>query len=651
MDPIIIIFAVLVVVAVIALVVWFGVRGKHKAAAVVNQPQPLEEVRVQDTPDQRQLPPGSMYPEAVADLAAYRGQLMLPPTGLQPGDTIIDRQKHARFDWIAARRAIPPADFPDALRNYFKITFSGGTHSAWDTNSDVLHDVASNIRRGLQFAHTQPYSANAIAARVVAENFMLRLRDALTPRLKQGIVVEIPWAGRTQPKTHSDNWTTFAITVPSMAAMYILLPNPALGDVAAEIILMLLETPNQIFKAPRDNAHSAKMAAAHTIARYYLGDSSFVDDPGYKTVLKTVSIPLRRKSGESGHHADHSYLASGVPRMQLLEKMVGPLTNYWYAFDRRMVTPQHSAMMASRILHHKSIPLHPLGMLGRDSTMTASTNPSSPFGIAVMPFARYLRYHSITHSFAVRGQSPALAYFEPDEINDKQAQYWVMYRCVHTLKSRPELTFPDAGLVTHEGDEPIALPGSKLFPDQASSFVLAHNGVGVFYQTYRIAALLRGTISELIVVDEVTQTITIRIIVDDIDEPVTVNQVTAGPIETCRSNIVKLKISQKTECITKFDLAANSVSTSSISERFENWFPVVVGNVRVDIEAGKNYALLYEDDVPKLVCPMNDAYESESIYVPSVGRFVFNPSVNQYSLVNPNSAIGGPLFTDSSRAV
>jgi hypothetical protein len=209
--------------------------------------------------------------------------------------------------------------------------------------------------------------------------------------------------------------------------------------------------------------------------------------------------------------------------LDYLSTFVSPLVDYFYKFDTSIrITPGTKWEATKNILLHPKIPVSFMPVFGRKTTHRAEINTSSPYGIAVLPFCRYIRYFTQTYQFAVRAQVPWLGFYEADQNSNTQTQYWVQYRNIHTINDDTTLTYPNIGFINPtQNVELIKISSTttttSVFyaePD-AKSFVLIYNNFGVLYQEYNICQFGDFKVKECIIIDANINIITETIMIEN----------------------------------------------------------------------------------------------------------------------------------------
>lgn len=535
-----------------------------------------------------------------------------------------------RIDLNAARRAVSKVEFPKILYDYEFNSDSTGIFDDWDKSDVSLGDMCNSIAQGLKYSHhAQRNSPDAVLAVTVAENFMIRYKL----KLDQSDLFGIPWG---------NNWYEFSVSSTIMAAYYLLLPNVKLTELASDLILKLLTSPRKSLGYERDGANTVYMAGPYLLAKYFKGQVDEVwDMKEYKYVLNYLKFNITHQQGVDGFHMDKTYVFhSGLVTYAYLKTLADDLTIYFYKLDSFITdSPECIWYSVRNLLCHPTIGVSAMGVLGRNEDLALETNKSSPFGIKVIPFARYIRYFTDKHQFSMRLMVPWYGFFEADRKNYTQSQYWTQYRTVHTANSSKSIKFPDAGFIcTEDVTELIPIPSTSITttvfkPKLADSFVLVYDRYGIAWQTYIIDQFGLQTVTELVIIDSKVNTITIKLTINnDNSKPVIYYSVDEPcSIDIYRSKLKPLIVDVKTiaRYTTYFDLNANTVMTKRTCD--ENLLPLNLENgIRVEVLRDPETAVLRKNGTAFVICPKNQVFESPTIVLTGEGSFKFDDRVNQY---------------------
>lgn len=533
-----------------------------------------------------------------------------------------------RIDLDAARRVVEKVEFPEILRNYKFNDVSTGIFDDWNKSHLSLGDMCVTITRGLKYAqHAASDSSDAALAIAVAEDFMIRYKNELAKHSS----VNIPWGG---------NWYQFSVSSTSMAAYYLLLPNVKSTELAADLILRLIQTPRKSLGLTRDGINTVYFAGPYLLAKYFKGQVDEVwDMPEYQYVLDYLKFNVQEKQGADGLHIDKTFVFhSGSVAFAYLRTLISDLTTYYYELDSFIVQSPQSIWYSVRdIICHPTIAVSAMGVYGRAEDLAMETNESSPLGIKVIPFARYIRYFTDKHQFSMRLMVPWYGFFESDPTIYTQSQYWTQYRNVHTAKSSKSIQFPDVGFICRDNVKaliPIKTQTNvtTLFrPKFADSFVLSYDRYGIGWQTYNIEQYGSQTITELVVIDSKTNVITVNIIVElrDTETYFYYNVDELCSLDEYRSKVRPFLVLSGKVYTTYFDLNANTVAT--MTKPNAELLPLSLEDgIKVEVE--NNIAVLRKNGRALVICPKNQPQESSIINLDGVGTFKFDNVANQYTI-------------------
>lgn len=550
---------------------------------------------------------------------------------LNKSATSVAKDNEDRIDLNAARGAIEKADFPKVLYDYKFDDESTGIFTDWSTSNVTLGEMCLAIIQGLKYAHhAASNSSQAVLVVAITENFMLRYRSKLNASASSGI----PWG---------KNWFEFSITSTTMAAHYLLLPNVKLTDLASDIILRLIANPKLSLGYSRDGVNAVYMAGPFLLAKYFKGRVNDVWDMNqYKYVLDYIKFNIQYEQGKDGLHMDDTYsFHSGLVTYAYLKTLTTDLTTYFYRLDSGITrSPEEIWYGVRDVICHKTIGVSALGVYGRKDDISFETNTSSPLGIRVIPFARYIRYFTDKHQFSMRLMVPWYGFFEADRTTYTQSQYWTQYRNVHTINSSPSIQFPDAGFICHDDvKQLIAIPSqtttTTVFrPQTADSFVLMYDRYGVGWQTYVISQFGSQTVTELLVIDTKTNAINITLNISNSDTTKAVvyySVVTACDLDQYRAKLKPMSVSANTKATfaTYFDLNASTVITTKRESSSNELLPLKLED-DITVDLVNNVAVLRKNGKALVICPKSQSYELPIIALGNEGTFVFDETVNQY---------------------
>lgn len=539
-----------------------------------------------------------------------------------------DIGSHSRISLKGARSTIPNEPFPTELKNYtVDSSDTTGIYTDWNTSSTSLGQICTLITMGLQYAYHHPKTKDSDLCIQIAEDFMVKYHDRL---MDVGIEPKQPPWG-----TH---WYEFSVSSTAMLAYYLLLPKPKLSTFASDLILTIIDNPIQSLGYNRAGVNAVYLTGPYLLAKYMNDDLvDVLDSFKYKYTFNYISKPIRRDKDADGMHIDMTFLFySGVVAYYYLETLDSYITNYYYKLDSE-ITPTliDTWKQVLPILRHKTIDVAALGVTGRMNTLEIPIEPTSPYGIKVIPFQRYLRYFTKDYQFSVRGQVPWLCYYESDPTNYSQAMYWVQYRTVHTKNSSKSLKFPDAGFICDSSITDlieIKTTANRLGfkPTDAESFVLAYGRYGILWQKYIISKFGSQQVTELIVVDSILNVITIDVIIETTSETtVFYSSLDEVSIEEYRTNLTPLPVDSNTHYKTTFDLEKGTVKTIIVSDSTE-LLPLTLED-GISISADDTYAFLLINNNPKILLPKSPISESNSLTVDGL-IYTFNETLNQYAV-------------------
>lgn len=539
-----------------------------------------------------------------------------------------------RINLIAARQALEsPTEFPELLTTYKFDAESTGLYANWDKSELDLGSMCVIITQGLKYANAHENSQESKLAIRIAEDFMSRYKTKLGNSGANGI----PWG---------NNWYEFSISSTFMAACYLLLPKKDKIQLAADLILALLQSPIKSLGYKRDGVNTVYMAGPYAIAKYYKGESQDVwDMPEYQYVLNYIKFDTQYKQGAEGLHFDNTFVFhTNLVTYAYLATLETDVTNYYYKLDTYITrTPASIWQNARKTLFHPTIGVSAMGVFGRNENLSIGTDAKSPLGIKVLPFARYIRYFTKDCQFSARTLVQWYGFFEADRYTNTQSQYWTQYRNVHTADSPTALAFPDAGFICRSSVKSlIQIPSTTstttvFTPKLAESFVLMYERYGVAWQTYKIEQFGPQTVTELIVIDSKDNTIDINVVIRDspVSDPVVYYSVdTLVVLDQYRSKLKPLAVESNKQFVTHFDLYSKTVITKTQSITNSTMLPLTLNDgIVIDVDAKNSVAILRKNNKPTVICPKNQPVEARSITLTDIGTFKFDDSQNQYVVV------------------
>lgn len=558
-----------------------------------------------------------------------------------------DRTEYRRvwFDLAELRATIPNEPYPEELTD--ASVYKETPPSRYRDREDVLI-------RGLAYAINNPGTDRADSVVRLVERYIVDLALTVTtvspsdtapayPAREDDIVAlavrrlygtlagvrgaTLGAAGTT--RIGDDSRDLYRTT--TLLGHYLLVPSPAAVEAACAAIFALYPEPGRSWKVDLlDDTMALVSAGPHLLARYFARDLSVFDTARYSAVRTLCHVEPKALVGADGYHLDGAYLWEHRLAFDVLCDLAAR-QRYVLAMNRvaldRVDRKWHHVR---NIILHPTIALQPMGITGsRRFDFAADINGAAPYGVKVIPGAGYLRYFTADYSFAVRAQTPWLLPGPNATMDMPEYQQYTQFRCVFSTAEAPvEDPTHRTGIpgsfktVTASSETRYTHPRNTA----ARSAVFAYGQYGIMRQLYSSPEAALGTewvtVLEMIVIDTDARTVTIeRELLSK--EELKLTHGLAGPIADYRSGHTVTDIPANTihRSRTVFDLQAGTVAMSTPNA------PLAVDNLRLDINQG----VLYDADVPKLACPVTgDTTGGPTLSVPSVGRFVFDESINQY---------------------
>lgn len=546
-----------------------------------------------------------------------------------------------RFSLARARAYVESVDtVPEDFKKYkFDVTQSTGVHGDWNKDTSALSAMCDMLTKGLAYvirhggtceapAAGREAADNARLVMAVTENFIIRFKSKLDSVVASPRPVP-PWGSEPVP---------FVCDSTAMLAHYLLLEQSAsMRDEAVNLILALITSPTDVLGvATTDRLDTVRLVAPWIIATYLKdGADDAVKSAGYKTATNNAKVLVNHSKTAQGTHMDHSFYNGRRVDFEYLARLCDAKIKFYYGFDTNLglaQTPLLEWAAVKSVISHPTVKCGNVGLLSGAKTLSCDVNESSKYGIEVMPFCGYIRYFTKDRQFSVRAQNAHLAYYVADEKVSDMAQYWVQYRNIHDANSAATVKFPDIGFINKAAQSALTqlklATGSSVtefMPKSAKSFVAAFKHLGVMYQEYAIAEFGQFVVSELIVMNTTTQsvTVTVRIVNSESTE---LNYYGAGATKhAVPANSTK-------SFVTTMNMASGAVETKALAA-----FPVFpytldTGVVVKEVTNMKSYLVL-ENSVPVVWIPYDWTYELPNLVYNADGGqelFKFDTTANQY---------------------
>lgn len=558
-----------------------------------------------------------------------------------------------------AKRAIVRLTQPNELKQYkFRPNESTGIHEEWYKDSSALGDICLSITAGLSIviAHkrnneSEKYKKDDNFYKSVCEDFMLRYKEQL---LKSNLK-DLPWG---------TNWYQFSVTSTNMLASYLLCDDVLQKDLAAEIILLIVQSPRRSIGFTRSEMNAIYMAGPWMLAQNHknkISISKLVQFSDIQYCTAYCSLDIVQNSRQDGRHIDESIRThSSVVTFAYFYTLFGRLSNYFYALSNANVDVSLYDTVRSYVAHPR-IGKTLCGLEGRKNDVSARVYDKSPLGIRVMPFARIIRFFTHDAAFIMRGQVADSAYFEADKSVYDTAEYWVQYRGVYTAASPAGLAANDLGFIHDEAHEPkesrISIPSTTsttetFYPlDFSRAFVFQHDNMfGLLYHDYKASNLCLANVRELLIIDASKQTM--RLYVAIICSEGTYYSV--PPLKVSHSFNIERKSIERIQLgpnstnhfIWDYDfrqstITVNQTDAFNIYELMANGFLASNNktyNVVYDEKEDDAYAVLNVDGRATIIAPaLGDNLELPTIVMfDKTGRLLngeFDKEINQYRVI------------------
>lgn len=600
---------IIIIVAVILLVIIGGVIYYFKSSGSSN-PSPPQPPPPSPSPPPSPLPPSENYnldlDAAISEIATINGD----------------------------------SQFPNVLNEY-ELDFNKdiGIYPNWSTDTDVLKLLCLDLINAFAYAINNPTDEYAQFAIQIGDNFVERLWVRL-----QTLDTKV-WTSPTNPTA---SWRVFGIYVTRMLALYLLAPYIMHRRRAANEILLIINNPKTALNVERTGWDTVYLTGPFILAKYNTNPSELSDirkSSEYNYVKDLISNTVR-VAGRPGIHMDCGIFDSGnVPacdRLPMIIRFVG----YYFKLDLALnITKPISDIwkMLKLLMMHSKVGFSNLGAYGIKSDYQMLLDPSSVYGIKVIPSMRYMRYFTQYTQFSIRFQDRDIAFYESDHLSNTQAQYWVQGRRIFSNISSPNLNYPEFGLCyPSTNNERLALPPDptserKAFTSlNSSSFVIAYAEFGVAFQKYNIAEFGDAVdFTERVIINVNASTIHIIFqIHNKSDVEYTFNGVPNN------SNIDDVKLQSflipPSETVT-FEYIANCHYSTSTFKRLVNYetvdLPIVVDTgTNTKIELVPPYVIMYQNNSPKIAALYTTNEEAEEITAGSM-KFRFDSTANQYTFV------------------
>lgn len=546
-----------------------------------------------------------------------------------------------RFSMARARAYVESvATVPEDFKKYkFDVTQSTGVYGDWNKDTNALSAMCGMLIKGLAYvirhgglcetpaAGREAEDTTARLVLAVTENFIIRFKTRLESFASPRSVP--PWGSEPVP---------FVCDIAAMLAHYLLLEQGAsMRDEAVELICALITSPTDVLGVKTtDRLDTVRLVAPWIVATYIKDTAdSAVKSTGYAMATKNAKVSVCHAIDAQGTHMDHSFYNGRRVDYGYLARLCDAKIKFYYGFDTKLGLVQTPLLEWAAV---KSVILHPtvkcgnVGLLSGAKTLSCDANESSKYGIEVMPFSGYIRYFTKDRQFSVRAQKKHLAYYVVDKTVSDMAQYWVQYRNVHDGKSAATVKFPDVGFINKSSQSALTKMTlatgtgvTEYTPKSAKSFVAAYKHLGVMYQEYEIEDFGKFVVSELIVINTTTQTVTVNVrIVNSEAEELTYYGASAT------KHVVPAKATKS--FVTTMNMTSGVVETKALSAFPDFPYTLDNGVVVKEVANMKSY-LVFDNNVPVVWMPYDWTYELPNLVynADSVQEtFKFDTTANQY---------------------
>lgn len=547
-----------------------------------------------------------------------------------------------RFSLDRARSYVESvAKVPEEFKKYkFDVTQSTGVHGEWNKDTNALSAMCGMLIKGLSYvirrgglcetpaAGREPEdTTTARLVLAVTENFIIRFKSKLESLANPRPVP--PWGSEPVP---------FVCDTAAMLAHYLLLEQGAsMRDEAVDLICTLIKTPTDVLGVTTtDRLDTVRLVAPWLVAMYIKDNAdSAVKSIGFDTATKNAKVSVGHAISAQGTHMDHSFYNGQRVDYGYLARLCDAKIKFYYGFDTKLglaPTPLLEWAAVKSVILHPTVKCGNVGLLSGAKTLSCDANESSKYGIEVMPFSGYIRYFTKERQFSVRAQKKHLAYYVADKTMNDMAQYWVQYRNLHDEKSAATVKFPDVGFINKSAQSALTkmtlatdTAVTEYMPKSAKSFVAAYKHLGVMYQEYEITEFGKFVVSELIVMNKTTQSVTVNVQIANKESAELTYYGASATKHAVPANGTK-------SFVTTMNMTSGVVETKALTTFPTFPYTLDTGVVVKEVVNMKSY-LVFDNSVPVVWMPYDWTYELPNLVYNAdtvQETFKFDTTANQY---------------------
>lgn len=510
-------------------------------------------------------------------------------------------------------------------------------YNKWAEDTFVLKILASDLLKALAVDLYRQKSMVHPAIKLIIDKFISHFNSVYKHQ-------NIPW-GR-------DAMSFIEMTYVLAIYMVSKYPNENERKTIAKIILTIIQKPNYVFNKTLPSINIIYASTPWILANHCLGTKMPEND-----INKIKTLVLRQYCDvpDNGFHIDKSFSYKETFDFALPNKLC---VKYKYELlvsliDEFKNSTSLTMIKATRELDE--IIIHPNIKIGTYNINTFNSNnykltsadvlhvPDNNYGIKVMPLAKVIRLFTRTYSFAVRGVNTFTKY-TPESVLRRDEQKipkfefsMTQIRRVLSLQDTPEtIKYPGFGCVFWVNDQ--MKDNNDLFIRRCTSYVGAYNKIGVFYQTYEVTEMERGSynVEEFISIinKEQSQIIDINIKITNFSEKYDLiyygyDDTTVGNVQ----NIFTIEHSQTKLFKTKLSINYDKlrvVEPTHINTTVKFVYPIIINDNIAIIENDGNVIITKDLKEKKVYCP------SVELNIKPNPDYKYNKQSNQW-MYNKNS--------------